>query len=283
MKKTKIKRKGPCVICGEVGRLTSDHVPPKGAVPPDSVLVQAFTSYISSEATNARPAYPTLDSRSFPTLCEKCNSKRLGLLYDPHLIAFANDVARWLRLLLDHDLSLPRNITVSGRPASIARAVMGHLLAADENPSRTLAEPGPLRDAMRSFFLEPDAPPPPQLRLHVWPYPLAQQVLLRQFAVSTLDEPRYPAPISGCLLKFFPLAFLATRTSVEVPGVRFGSFDLATSDEVDIELPLERCPRPGWPERIQGDEVLLLGSDVAYVATGNSQNVRARRPRPRRR
>jgi len=276
-------KKGTCVICGEVGELTFDHVPPKGVVPPDSVLVQAFASYVSSEAADVRGPHHALSSRSFPTLCDDCNGKRLGSLYDPHLIAFANDVARWLRLRLDHDLSLPRNVTVSGNPASIARAVVGHILAADENPLRALTQPVPLRDAMRGFFLGPDLPPPPELRVLVWPYPLTQQVLLRQFAISTLGEPRYPAPVSGCLLKFFPLAFLVTRTSVEVPGVRFSSLNLGTSDPINIELPLRGSPRPGWPDRIQGNEFLVLGNDVAYVASGGSQGARARKSRPRRR
>lgn len=276
-------RKGACAICGEVGQLTFDHVPPKGVVPPDQVIVQAFASFISSDATDARPPHRTHSSRSFPTLCSICNSERLGALYDPQLIAFANGVARWLRLRLDHDLSLPRDITVSAQPASVARAVVGHMLAADENPQRANNQPVPLRDSMQSFFLDQDGSPPSELRVHAWPYPLTQQVLLRQFAISTLGRPKYPAPVSGCLLKFFPLAFLVTRTSVEVPGTRFGLLDLSTSTTADIELPIHGAPRPSWPERIQGNEVLFLGNDVAYVAGDGPQPASASRSRPRRR
>ena len=254
------------MICGASGRLMRDHVPPKGSVPSDPILVQTLGSYISSDSADARPPHQALSSRDFPTLCSTCNNKRLGGRHDPALIALASEVTRWLRLRIDHDLFLPRDIVVSARQAAVGRAVVGHLLAADEDPQRALAEEVPLASMMRSFFLEENQSPPDELRVHIWPYPEAQQVLVRQFCIYTLGRPRYPAPVAGALLKFFPLAFLVTRTSVEVPGFRFGRLDLTSSAMSDLALPLAGAPRPGWPERIQGNEALLLANDVAYVA-----------------
>jgi hypothetical protein len=260
-------KKGKCVICGEAGELTRDHVPPKGALPSDPVLVQALESFMSSDSPSARQPHKVFPSREFPTLCKRCNVERLGRQYDPALISLVIGVARWLRLSIEHDFSLPRKIEVSCQEAASARAVVGHLLAADEDPDRSLAGRDRVAQAMCDFFLDDQALPPPNLHVSLWPYPGTQQVLIRQFCISTLGSPRrYPAPISGGLLKFFPVGFLVSSTPPIVPGFRFAQLNLSNNSETEISLPLADAPRPGWPERIQGNEALLLADHVAYVA-----------------
>lgn len=236
-------RKGQCVICAIPGPLTMDHVPPKGVVRPRPVLVNAFTNYISPGSAVGRPPFRTSHSRTFPTLCKRCNGDLLGALYDPALVELSNCASRWLRLKINHGFALPNDITVTARQAHVARAVIGHLLAADEQPQRSLDDEGPLQGAMRSFFLQPTEPPPPDLSVYLWPYPGSNQVLLRQFCISTLGEPRYPDPIAGGLLKFFPLAFLVTSTSAVVPGRRLGLLDLSSTEVGDLAIPLVGAPR----------------------------------------
>lgn len=206
-------KKGVCVICSESAQLTRDHVPPKGTVPPDPIVVKRLEEHIAASTTKPMPLRVEHRSRSFRTLCKRCNVELLGQRYDPALSSLANAVARWLRVRLDHGLSLPRDITVDAHQSRVARAIVGHLLAADEDPQRTLSDPASMFDKMRSFFLHPELPVPDDLHVYVWPYAGSFQVLIRGFCISTLGPPRYPAPIAGNLIKFYPLGFIVRQYS----------------------------------------------------------------------
>lgn len=272
-------KKGPCVICGEPAPLTRDHVPPKGTVAPDPIVVKQLAHYISASTAPEAPHRIEYQSRSFPTICERCNVRLLGQKYDPALASLANDVSRWLRLRLNHGITLPRDITVDAYQSQAARAVVGHVLAADEDPERTLENQGSIFSKMRAFFLEPSDPPPDGLYVYVWPYPGTTQVLIRGFCISTLGPPRYPAPIAGNLLKFYPLGFIVSSTPAELPKSRLGRLDLNTGDDqTELAIPLTGAPRSRWPEHPQDNEALLVANDVAYVATTADGHSRKSRP-----
>jgi hypothetical protein len=192
----------------------------------------------------------------------------LGKKYDPALAALANSVARWVRASFDHDLSLPRDITVSAQQPKVARAVIGHLLAADENPKRSLETKAPLQEAMRSFFLDEAGVPSRGLRVCIWPYPGVKQVIIRAFGVTSLAPPRYSHPFVGDLLKFYPLCFFVTIHPIAVPGYRIGRVDLGAAEAPsELVLPLNGAPHPDWPERMRDNEALLVANHVAYVGS----------------
>jgi hypothetical protein len=112
-------KKGVCVICSKSAPLTRDHVPPKGTVPPDPIVVKRLEEHIAASTTKPMPLRVEHRSRSFRTLCKRCNVELLGQRYDPALSSLANAVARWLRVRLDHGLSLPQDITVDALPERV--------------------------------------------------------------------------------------------------------------------------------------------------------------------
>lgn len=267
-------KKGACVICSKSARLTRDHVPPKGTVPPDPIVVKRLEEHIAAATTKPMPPRVEHRSRSFPTLCERCNVKLLGQKYDPALVSLANAVSHWLRARLDYDLSLPRDIAVDTYQSRVARAIVGHLLAADEDPQRTLSDSASMFAKMRSFFLHPELPAPKDLIVYVWPYPGSFQVLIRGFSIFTLGPPRYPAPIAGNLLKFYPLGFIVASTQAEMPNARLGRLKLDDNDkQTELSIPLFGAPRSRWPEHPADNEALLVANDVAYVASCSARPV----------
>ena len=143
-RKFKRRRAGPCNICGEVGSLTWDHVPPKGGIELEPVEIdRAAAAYVSSLASE-KPEV-SHDSLRFRTICAKCNSL-LGATYDPALNELARTVGRFLRT----PLTLPAVVQVETRPTAVVRAVLGHLLAA-----RLSSEDGFFDPDIRGLVLDP--------------------------------------------------------------------------------------------------------------------------------
>ena len=50
-----LMKKGACVICSKSARLTRDHVPPKGTVPPDPIVVKRLEEHIAAATTKPMP------------------------------------------------------------------------------------------------------------------------------------------------------------------------------------------------------------------------------------
>ena len=102
-----MSKKGRCAICGQSGRLTKDHVPPRGVNPPSDIDVQTLGDYVGGHSSTARRLRGQIE---MPTLCFQCNSVLLGQRYDPELALFANEVAVWARSAFEHGLTLPLSL-----------------------------------------------------------------------------------------------------------------------------------------------------------------------------
>ena len=67
--------KGRCAICGVVGKLTEDHVPPRLVVPPDRIIIDRFARELG-EKSEGDTAYPGFSSLVFPTICRACRRRQ---------------------------------------------------------------------------------------------------------------------------------------------------------------------------------------------------------------
>jgi hypothetical protein len=208
---------------------------------------------------------------SFRTLCEICNSRLLGSQYDPALARLANEFAAWVRAAFNLHLTLPAVALVDLQPAFVARAVIGHLLAAEPaKRPRHEALDGELPRAMREYFLSSELALPSEFRLHVWPYPSDRVVIGR--GIGHYDT-RGGDPIVADTLKFFPLAFAVVSVESlmpEIPAARIlpelaGSFDGTTS----LQIPLRGFPGLTWPERPQQSSIVLLHRDRVVTVDPN--------------
>jgi hypothetical protein len=202
----------------------------------------------------------------FRSLCQKCNNELLGKQYDPHLNALSKEAASLLRAA--QYLYVPWKSQVRIYPQRIARAVVGHLLAAEIRDN--MADPAisaPFQNAMRAYFLDPSAPMPDNLDIRYWIYAGDYQIIMRSFGIGI--------PGKGVLvcdmLKYFPLAFLVIFNSnpKHLHGLHslVSEREMNIDDQIDFALNLSARKRIDWPERPDDHEVILLNDSFAYIAT----------------
>lgn len=267
--KTQGSRHGKCNICGNFGNLTQDHVPPKGSIKPKKVGIRKITQ-LDEKRVNPRIHRISQNGLKFKTLCSKCNNERLGGDFDPSLNNMSCDVAQLIRS--ERWLELPPKFKVKLQPQKIARAIIGHLLAAEirENMSFELTS-APMPNQMRKYFLDYSADFPEQFNLYFWPYRAQRQVVMRGFGVFDIASGNYSA--IGDMLKYFPFAFWLTHETPEeiktnmkdreIP-VRGAGFDEWTT--VQFSSRTNNTFRPDWPESPDENEALLLNDENCYFA-----------------
>lgn len=258
-------REGFCRICSEKALLTFDHVPPKGCAGIGKRNVHTLASYLWCEETKPRHAQSGMKFRS---LCPRCNNTLLGHEYDPSLREFANRASMHLRVG-DMNITLPDVVHVDVKPQRIARAIIGHLLAADMACGlNSPPNPAPFPSAMQTYFLDPSSLAAPEMEIFYWLYPSDVQVIINFCGIMALSV---DGCILGCFLKFYPLAFwviwdrpknIAINRRHLLP-IRSGGID----DVVTLPISLRLVPRTDWPEN-PSDDLVMLGHDQAvFFAT----------------
>jgi hypothetical protein len=257
-------RHGRCVTCGALGKLTLDHVPPRSAVPARPIEIRRLGQILSSieQADPPRRGFAAPDFRS---ICARCNNERLGAVYDPALVAFADRVRTWVRSTLI--LTLPQDATVQMKPALVARAVIGHILAAvPERKMQPEEWASPANEAMRDYFLGDSLALPPILQLVVWPYASSRTVLARQLVRVELPS---QGPYLLDVLKFYPVAFalLIDQSQTDLPHLRRIYPEMAghPAGEIQFRLPLTNAPHKSWPESPGETGILLVSTERVFV------------------
>lgn len=253
-----------CSICGEPGELHRDHVPPKGSANLSRVAITTLADHMGTART--RPYFGETGVR-FKTLCAYCNSTRLGTWYDPELKRISSAVTRLLSAATV--LSLPEAAVVSVKPQRVARAVVGHLLAAV--PPELAGQPptdAPMPRALREYFLDPCAPLPDTVSIYYWTYPSVRVVIARGIAKTNI---RFNPIIIGDILKFYPLGYwvlwdappLRTDTVAPLVANRTVGIDF----EVDLPIRFRGQPSLDFPEA-PGPEEATFMHDRAGVTAG---------------
>jgi hypothetical protein len=265
---TKNKR-GICTICEEACALTDDHVPPKGSYKPSKVWVRGLVPLRRPDGRIKRRQCQ--NGVTFQAICGDCNNYRLGNQYDPSLNHLSRKVGQILRVA--DRVALPDRCAVRIKPQRVARAVVGHLLAAEENPPTTPRQ-GTMLTAMRRYFLDATEEMPSDLRLFLWPYRGERQTILRGAGIMFNLVGESPPPfVVGDFLKYSPVAFWLTtgipgRVAVQIADREIDPTGLALDDEVDFFVPTKARDtfRPDWPEAPDDDGALLLDGTACICA-----------------
>jgi hypothetical protein len=251
-RKRKREKEGPCNLCREVGALSWDHVPPRGGIQLQSVEIDRLVGVLASGLRSKKPEI-SQNGLKFRTLCSRCNSL-LGDRYDPALNDFALSVGRFLNTSLE----LPPILHVDAKPGSIARAVLGHILAA-----RLSLEDSFFDHLIREAVLNPDDPMPEGINIFYWIYPYAQQVVFRD-GVMPSKRGRFDAEMIQRfgLLKYFPIAYLVTDAD-EYEGLEALTLWRNESAEQVLKLPvrLNQVFDAFWPEAPGPGNFLLIGAE----------------------
>jgi hypothetical protein len=163
-------------------------------------------------------------------------------------------------------LILPRIASFRSRPVRLAKAIVGHLLAAEQQTRRfTAPRTAPMIKVMRDFFLSFDAGLPATLEIFAWPYPSELIVVCRGLGVVR------PGHALLCdTLKFFPLAYLVAFDrpvgfSLDMPRLSIPSH-FGPQDEAEVSIDFGVKCRADWPENPGPNDALLFNDAMTVVA-----------------
>ena len=261
-------REGHCVLCGVFGKLTRDHVPPRGCGNASDMVLRTLVDVAGPDACG--PAAISQGGAHFRTICETCNTRLLGAEYDPELAKMCTVVSGCARAAYESRLILPENVLVWVRPQRAARAVVGHALAA--NAVREVIQPpvdAPFPDALRQYFLDPAKPLPEKVDIYFWVYPSRRQVIVKGAAKASLASLARGRFLLGDIIKFFPFGFWILWDKPKLARIPHPLLvpdrSMGIDDAVQMTISLRRIPPPGFPEHPADDEMMLLSDDSTSV------------------
>ena len=257
-----------CNICGQVKRLTWDHVPPKSCNNYFSIKVSSLFNGILQDNSYDELFQSGLKFRS---LCDDCNNKVLGTIYDP---AYNDFIAKTSRVLLSN-IALPNKLYVSLEINKVSRAICGHILAAKDfydNASK-------IDKSLREYFLDENKKKPNDLYLYFWVYPYSSVLVVRDFTVKSYTGECPNGVLS--VISFFPVSIILTteenrnigltdlfsHTTASIGDVIKISIDTQTAYYSVTQKPRDRY----WPCNVSANEEgisLLLGNSKNTAMRG---------------
>lgn len=235
-----------CNICLQPARLSDDHIPPKGVVGNDAVLIDSVLSRLATRKLFHHKLI-LQDGVKFRTICIPCNNRmHKG---DRLLKALAEDVRR----IIESPIYLPPPVVVNTFPNLLMRSVLGHLVAAKSETSYT-----PFELSVRPCVQDHSVPIPHTIHFYYWVYPFRTIRIWREFgSTMSLKEPVSLATLQ--LLKFYPLAFLVADTPDFRAVQSLDSYrDCPLTQSADLLLQRDGTPPEDWPERPGDGRVTVL-------------------------
>jgi hypothetical protein len=251
---TKGPLRGQCNLCGEIGKLTEDHTPPKSCRGLAAAELNSLHDKLSAVGERWHAPRRFQAGVCYRTLCERCNGL-LGTNYDPALAEMCSQV----RSAAGSSLVLPQQIQLQISPGAVMRSVLGHLAAQGVNRYAK----GPITEPLRDYILDGSLPLPTSLRVYYWFYPYRRQVLIRDAALMSIKS---DAVFGFWLLKFFPLAFFVALDEPGGPLFRMAHFDAFRNPHANtvgqIYLQVRNLVPSEWPERPDDDGAILYGQEA---------------------
>ncbi|NGZ17124.1 hypothetical protein G6Z94_07135 [Vibrio aestuarianus] len=262
---TRGKTHGYCTICRDHGKLTREHVVPQGCGNVEDKVIVRVTEYLG---TSEKPkGNRSQGGIHFRTVCGKCNSL-LGSKYDRELIEFSNDIAEHLSNLT-FGYAFNRTTYRPYKTLKLAKAIVGHLLAANSVEETNTDRPHDPRYAeLAEFVLNEAAPLPEDVDIYYWLYPYKPIKMLRSIGSMNINNPSFR--VAGDILKFYPIAFLVSFDSKPAPEYGLTKLNMSSNqlidDTVGVEVSYMSALRPDFPEKAGDNEVLLMNDEVCTVA-----------------
>ncbi len=251
---------GYCLICGSYGRLSQDHVPPKGAITITKVEQRHVTEVMGLHASKVKGVLSPNGSK-FKTVCHDCNNRHLG----------GNDeeVARVCRSLTvkikDYFVCADNPFSTIRTDANVkkfARAMIGHILAATSvSECKEAPKDTPYFNPLKNFVLGDDSAIESSHDIYYWFYPYRKHVSAK---FAGFRNEGHLAMIS--ILSFFPVSFMVTKKNE-------GTFpshsrQLRLSDnELILDLSSKGYALSEFPfHGLEGDQMMLLNDYQAIVS-----------------
>jgi hypothetical protein len=191
----------------------------------------------------------------FRTLCSTCNNEWLGTRYDPTLNDFTAKVVQ----VVTTTLVLPPVVHIETDPASLIRAVFGHLLAAKGKIEDTITD-----QAMRAFFLDDTLVRPNGLKVFFWLHPYNNVTIIRDVAMPAVRGDFFQETGLFSILKYFPLGFVVVNLDQYEDLSDLTNYArISSGAPVSVPVSLTRVEHPHWPELVD-DTNFLAGGQCLY-------------------
>lgn len=261
--KRKREKRGRCNICGKIADLTWDHVPPKSCY--NNGLIKFNSLYKGVPTEKYEGAFQS--GVRFRSLCDSCNNNLLGANYDPEFLKLTMQVSQFIQ----SPLVLPETLYFKCNINKIARAVCGHLIAAENEYIDGL-----MFNELRKFVLDETALPPSNRKLLFRIYPYSTVVINQGFMVqnvlSKVKSGNYPSGTCS-MISCYPTAYVLCDDGGN-SGLR-NLFEFCTnniSDVVDFPIDIKSCFYANtskfrhflWPCNVGDDDFsvdIMLGGD----------------------
>jgi hypothetical protein len=250
---------GHCQICGEYGKLTKDHVPPKGAI-----QLTKIEQKLMSEVYDSDKQVKGIKSNSgsyFQTICKTCNSVHIG----------TNDgeVSKVFKKL--HDLifehirspfSYSNTVSVDVDARKFLRAMIGHVLSATnahlcKDPINMEAPDQKLRD----FVLGDDSALDDNYDIYYWYYPYRRHISARH--VGSYNKGHNT--VVDCL-HFFPMALLVTKKNEGTYPTQARKLKL-TDRRIDLGISARNLEYAQFPFGNLADDQFRVSSDQLCITS----------------
>jgi len=263
---TKISQ-GYCLICGDFGKLSIDHVPPQGSVT-ITKIEQRHISEMSKAKVKSIKGVRSPNGSKFKTICHKCNSEVLGE-NDTEVAKVCKELTDKIKLYYS-DISNPFNfISVDINPINYARAMIGHILSATSvTECRSEQVTTEYFAPLKSFVLGDDNALNNSHDIYYWFYPhnrhlSSKYIYFRNQGHST----------GLSLLSFFPIAFLVTPKGKGIFPAHAYKLDL-NSSKLSLSLSPHNIQFADFPfVELQGDQMHLsteYQNIISYPIKGNT-------------
>jgi len=249
---------GYCVICGEFGKLSQDHVPPKGSITISKTEQRHITEMMGAKSAKVK-GLKSQNGSKFKTICAKCNNEHLG--ENDYEISLVNKL---LTTKIKDHISTPINnyIQVQVSAINYARAMIGHILSATsvEECKKPIIE-SPYFDPLREFVLGNDLALDNSHDIYYWFYPFSMHISSKMVGFRNNG---HLACLS--LLSFYPIAFMVTKKSNGIFPVHARKLQLTDSNLV-LNLTSHGFEFAEFPFiELKGDQIMALSDYQSIVS-----------------
>lgn len=251
--------RGTCQLCGSYGDLTDSHILPRSAGNQRAFLAEGFLTSVTAKEDEPLKRRFT-NGVSFRTLCASCNSA-LGGSEDKEISCLFQRVRRTLQSPLK---MMPELMTFEVRPNLIFRAVLAHLVSANDS-----GVPSHFDNEVRAIFQGKKSLRETWINVFCWTYTGKWLTVVRDVAVTEFVG-RGNDPDVLQVLKFRPLGFAITPNAKFRNRTRLNDY-LLPHESLVTSLPIRLSPQdrhPHWPATTGETGIMLSGgSSGGLVAT----------------
>ncbi|WP_430955423.1 metal-binding protein [Pseudomonas sp. ES4] len=252
--------KGFCLICGEHGPLSIDHVPPKGSITITRVEQVHLTELLGAKLPSVKGVKSPNGSK-FKTICLACNTKHLGA-NDQEVACVFKELTARIKHHFKYANSPVNHVSVKFDAVKFCRAMIGHILSATSVKECHVDSRGaPYFDPLRAFVMGNDSAIDDTHDIYCWFYPHRRHISAKLFAFRNQGN---LCCIS--LLSFFPLAFSITEKGKGIYPA--GATKVLLTDQIlHVDLSSGYIQYSSFPlTGLEGDQMLLLTDHMAIVS-----------------